>query len=183
MNFAGIEPHITLYHFHLPQSLEDSYGGWLSPLIVEDFKAYEEVCFREFGDRVKFWTTFNEANGFPILSYDIGFWPPQRCSYPFGSSGNCTLFDDDIGFWIPQRPYPFGCSGNCSAGNSTVEPYIAVHYVLLSHAAAVELYREKFQSKQKGFIGISIHAAWYVPMTNSSEDIAATQRTIDFQNG
>jgi beta-glucosidase len=87
----------------------------------EDFRAYAEVCFREFGDRVKFWTTFNEANGFTTFGYDVGFWPPKRCSYPFGFVGNC------------------------SAGNSTVEPYIAGHYVLLSHAATVELYRQKFQ--------------------------------------
>ena len=39
-----------------------------------------------------------------------------------------------------------------------------------------------FQSKQKGFIGISISAGLSVPMTNSSEGIAATQRTIDFMN-
>eukprot|EP00253_Pinus_taeda_P036437 PITA_36437 len=152
----GVEPHITLYHFDLPQSLEDAYGGWLNPQIVKDFQAYAEVCFREFGDRVKYWTTFNEANTFPIMGYDHGEWPPQRCSYPFG---------------------------NCSAGNSTVEPYIVGQRVLLSHAATVELYREKFQSKQKGSIGISIYAPWYVPMTNSSEDSAATQRILDFLYG
>eukprot|EP00253_Pinus_taeda_P001220 PITA_01220 len=84
----------------------------------KDFQAYAEVCFREFGDRVKYWTTFNEANAFPILGYDLGVWPPQRCSYPFG---------------------------NCSAGNSTVEPYIVGQRVLLSHEATIELYREKFQ--------------------------------------
>lgn len=123
---------------------------------MKDFKAYAEVCFREFGDRVKYWITFNEANVFPILGYDLGVWPPQRCSYPFG---------------------------NCSAGNSTVEPYIVGQRVLLSHAVTVELYREKFQKKQKGSIGISIYAAWFVPMTNSSEDSAATQIILDFLYG
>ncbi|GLJ39344.1 hypothetical protein SUGI_0803370 [Cryptomeria japonica] len=95
---------------------------------------------------------------FPPLSYDIGWWPPQRCSYPFGF-------------------------GNCSAGDSTEEPYIAAHHVLLSHAEAVELYRENFQAKQKGFISLVILVMWYVPLTNSSKDIAATQRTLDFHNG
>lgn len=154
----GIQPHVTLFHFDLPQSLEDAYGGWLSPQIVKDFRAFAEVCFREFGDRVKYWTTFNEPNAFPLLGYDIGWWPPQRCSYPFGF-------------------------GNCSAGDSTEEPYVAGHHVLLAHAEAVELYREKFQPKQKGFISLVVLALWYVPLTNSSEDIAATQRTVDFQIG
>uniref|UniRef100_A0A0D6QWA0 Beta-glucosidase n=1 Tax=Araucaria cunninghamii TaxID=56994 RepID=A0A0D6QWA0_ARACU len=152
----GIEPHVTLYHFDLPQSLEDAYGGWLSHRIVEDFRAYAEVCFREFGDRVKYWTTFNEPNVFPTLAYDFGLWPPERCSYPFG-------------IW-----------GNCSGGDSTVEPYITGHHALLSHAAAVELYRQKYQIKQKGFTGIAILALWFVPLTNSTKDIAATQRLIDF---
>lgn len=89
-------------------------------LNTEDFRAFAEVCFREFGDRVKYWATFNEPNVLSLLSYDIGWWPPQRCSYPFGF-------------------------GNCSAGDSTEEPYIGGHHVLLSHAEAVELYREKFQ--------------------------------------
>ncbi|KAH9329022.1 hypothetical protein KI387_001130, partial [Taxus chinensis] len=154
----GIEPHVTLYHFDLPQSLEDAYGGWIDPQIIEDFRAFAEVCFREFGDRVKYWTTFNEPNAFPSLSYDSGWWPPQRCSYPFGLH-------------------------NCSAGDSTVEPYIVAHHILLSHAETVKLYREKFQAKQKGFMSIVILMMWIMPLTNSSKDIAATQRTFDFQNG
>ncbi|XP_059067823.1 cyanidin 3-O-glucoside 7-O-glucosyltransferase (acyl-glucose)-like [Cryptomeria japonica] len=100
----------------------------------EDFRAFAEVCLREFGDRVKHWTTFNEPNAFPTLSYDIGWWPPERCSYPFGYFGNC------------------------SAGDSTVEPYIVGHHVLLSHAEVVEVYREKFQTNQNGFIGLAIVA-------------------------
>ncbi|KAH9311038.1 hypothetical protein KI387_026073, partial [Taxus chinensis] len=154
----GIEPHVTLYHFDLPQSLEDAYGGWIDPQIIEDFRAFAEVCFREFGDRVKYWTTFNEPNALPPLSYDIGLLPPQRCSYPFGFH-------------------------NCTAGDSTVEPYIVAHHNLLSHAETVKLYREKFQAKQKGFMSIAILMIWLIPLTNSSKDIAATQRTFDFENG
>ncbi|KAH9311040.1 hypothetical protein KI387_026075, partial [Taxus chinensis] len=124
----GIEPHVTLYHFDLPQSLEDAYGRWIHPQIIEDFRAFAEVCFREFGDRVKYWTTFNEPNAFPSLSYDRGWWPPQRCSYPFGLH-------------------------NCSAGDSTVEPYIVAHHILLSHSETVKFYREKFQVFRSLFFG------------------------------
>ncbi|MFS7933641.1 putative beta-glucosidase [Helianthus anomalus] len=42
----------------------------------KDFVAYADVCFREFGDRVLRWITFNEANVFVIGGYDVGFSPP-----------------------------------------------------------------------------------------------------------
>uniref|UniRef100_A0A0E0JQ61 4-hydroxy-7-methoxy-3-oxo-3,4-dihydro-2H-1,4-benzoxazin-2-yl glucosidebeta-D-glucosidase n=1 Tax=Oryza punctata TaxID=4537 RepID=A0A0E0JQ61_ORYPU len=61
----GILPHIMLYHLDLPQALEDEYDGWLSTRIVEDFTAYADVCFREFGDRVLHWTTLAEPKSIP----------------------------------------------------------------------------------------------------------------------
>ncbi|KAK1664001.1 hypothetical protein QYE76_052160 [Lolium multiflorum] len=48
----GIQPHVTIFQYDLPQILEDEYDGWLSPQIIDDFTAYADVCFREFGDRV-----------------------------------------------------------------------------------------------------------------------------------
>jgi beta-glucosidase/6-phospho-beta-glucosidase/beta-galactosidase len=77
------------------------------------------VCFSEFGDRVKHWTTLDEPNVISIAAYDSGAFPPCRCSAPFGV--------------------------NCTVGNSTVEPYIVGHNSILAHAAAVKLYREKYQ--------------------------------------
>ncbi|ONK56091.1 uncharacterized protein A4U43_C10F4040 [Asparagus officinalis] len=115
----GIEPHVTLCHFDLPQALQDEYEGLLSPRIVEDFTAYADICFKEFGDRVKNWITFNEPNFEPVLGYDVGIFPPARCSYPFGF--------------------------NCSEGDSTREPYQSAHNFLLSHASAATLYKEKYQ--------------------------------------
>ncbi|CAH2052584.1 unnamed protein product [Thlaspi arvense] len=58
----GIEPHVTLHHNDLPQTLEDEYGGWINPKIIDDFTAFADVCFKEFGSSVKFWTTINEPN-------------------------------------------------------------------------------------------------------------------------
>jgi beta-glucosidase/6-phospho-beta-glucosidase/beta-galactosidase len=46
---ACIEPWVTLYHWDLPQALQDSYGGWTSPRVVEDFAAYTEVTGRCWG--------------------------------------------------------------------------------------------------------------------------------------
>ncbi|KAM0854304.1 hypothetical protein ACQ4PT_050526 [Festuca glaucescens] len=99
----GIQPHVTIYHFDLPQVLQDEYRGLLSPRFIEDYTAYAGVCFESFGDRVKHWVTVNEPNIEPIGGYDTGSQPPRRCSYPFGT--------------------------NCKGGNSSTEPYIAAHHL------------------------------------------------------
>ncbi|KAJ1688776.1 hypothetical protein LUZ63_012931 [Rhynchospora breviuscula] len=76
----GIEPFVTLFHWDPPQALEDQYGGFLSPNIVKDYASYTDVCFREFGDRVKNWITFNEPLSFCSAGYATGSMAPGRCS-------------------------------------------------------------------------------------------------------
>jgi beta-glucosidase len=56
---AGIEPAITLYHWDLPQTLQDK-GGWENKATVNAFVDYAEVIFKAFGDRVSTWITHNE---------------------------------------------------------------------------------------------------------------------------
>uniref|UniRef100_A0A0E0DQL0 Uncharacterized protein n=1 Tax=Oryza meridionalis TaxID=40149 RepID=A0A0E0DQL0_9ORYZ len=154
---AGIQIQVALYHSDLPQSLQDEYGGWINPKVVDDFTAYADVCFREFGDRVAHWTTVLEPNVMAQGCYDTGILPPNHCSYPFGS--------------------------NCTGGNSTVEPYLFIHHNLLAHASAVRLYREKYQVAQKGIIGINMYSLWFYPLTDSAEDIGATERAKQFIYG
>jgi beta-glucosidase len=84
-------------------------------LYSQDFADFAEYCFKTYGDRVKNWFTMNEPRCVAALGYDNGFHAPGRCT-------------------------------NCAAGgNSTTEPYIVAHHLILSHAAAVKVYRDKYQ--------------------------------------
>jgi beta-glucosidase len=69
---AGITPHATLYHWDLPQALQDSYAGWQDRRVVEDFGVYAALMGRELGDRVRDWMTLNEISSFTRLSYGVG---------------------------------------------------------------------------------------------------------------
>ncbi|CAM8876621.1 unnamed protein product [Rhodiola kirilowii] len=153
----GIEPYVTLYHWDLPQALEHRYLGWLDRQIINDFAIYAETCFQKFGDRVKHWITFNEPHTFAVQGYTGGLQAPGRCSI--------------LSHLL------------CKDGNSSTEPYIAGHNVLLSHAAVVDVYRRKYKAKQQGSVGVSFDVIWYEPATNSTKDIEATQRAQDFQLG
>ncbi|KAL5727205.1 beta-glucosidase [Ranunculus cassubicifolius] len=152
----GLQPYVTLFHFDVPQHLEDEYGGFLSSHIVQDFQDYAELCFKMFGDRVKHWITLNEPLTFSNNGYTFGNFPPGRCSK---SVGNCTV------------------------GNSGTEPYIVTHNQLLAHAAAVKIYREKYLAIQKAKIGLVLTSNWMVPFSQDKSDIDAAQRALDFSFG
>jgi len=71
----GIQACATLYHWDLPQSLEDE-GGWPNRSIVGAFEEYVKVCFRELGDLVDMWITINEPFCIAYLGYLYGVHAP-----------------------------------------------------------------------------------------------------------
>ncbi|XP_044968312.1 beta-glucosidase 12-like [Hordeum vulgare subsp. vulgare] len=153
----GLQPFVTLFHWDSPQGLEDKYGGFLSPNIINDYKDFAEVCFREFGDRVKHWITLNEPSNFCNSGYAMGVSAPGRCS-----------------------PWE---KANCSAGDSGREPYTVCHHQILSHAAAARSYTQKYKRVQKGEIGITLVSNWFTPLSGSKSSVAATRRAIEFMVG
>jgi beta-glucosidase len=73
---AGIAPNVTLYHWDLPQALEDR-GGWANRDVAEWFAEYAAIAFDRLGDRVRRWATLNE----PIalwIGYGVGWFAPGR---------------------------------------------------------------------------------------------------------
>ncbi|VAI33741.1 unnamed protein product [Triticum turgidum subsp. durum] len=153
----GLKPYVTLHHWDTPLGLEDKYGGFLSEKIVKDYVDFSDVCYNEFGDRVKHWTTFNEPWTYSTYGYATGVFAPGRCS-----------------------PH---VSASCGAGDSAREPYIVTHNILLAHAATVELYRRKYQKAQGGEVGITLVCHWYLPYTNSTADKEAAKRRVEFMLG
>jgi beta-glucosidase len=72
---AGITPWVTLYHWDLPQVLQDA-GGWTNRATADAFAEYADVITRRLGDRVKHWITLNEPWCSSFLSYWIGEHAP-----------------------------------------------------------------------------------------------------------
>ncbi|KAL6867357.1 hypothetical protein ACP4OV_015381 [Aristida adscensionis] len=153
----GIQPYVTLYHWDLPQALEDRYNGWLDRQIVDDFAVYAETCFKVFGDRVKHWITMNEPRTVAVLGYGAGLQAPGHCS-------------------VVLHP-------TCKPGNSDKEPYIVAHNFILAHATVSDIYRRKYKATQNGQLGIALDVVWYEPMSNTTIDTEAAKRALEFRIG
>ncbi|WP_066631854.1 glycoside hydrolase family 1 protein [Labilibacter marinus] len=73
----GLQPWVTLYHWDLPQKLED-LGGWTSRSIVHWFSKYTDFCTKEYGHKVKHWLVLNEPMSFVGLGYFMGYHAPGK---------------------------------------------------------------------------------------------------------
>jgi beta-glucosidase len=73
----GIEPWVTIYHWDLPQILEQK-GGWTNREVVNWFSEFVTLCAKSFGDRVKYWMVMNEPMVFTGAGYFFGIHAPGR---------------------------------------------------------------------------------------------------------
>uniref|UniRef100_M4DVH9 thioglucosidase n=1 Tax=Brassica campestris TaxID=3711 RepID=M4DVH9_BRACM len=125
----------------------------------QDFKDYADLCFKEFGGKVKHWITINQLYTVPTRGYAVGTDAPGRCS--------------------PMVDTKHRCYG----GNSSTEPYIVAHNQLLAHATVVDLYRTKYKF-QKGKIGPVMITRWFLPFDESDPaSIEAAERMNQFFHG
>lgn len=152
----GIKPIATLYHWDIPQALDDKYKAWLGDEVVTDFATYADVVFSHLAPYVSTFVTMNEPAVFCNGGYRYGDNAPGRCS------------DRSI----------------CAEGNSTTEPWICGHNALRAHAAAVNVYRTKYQKKFPGQISVILDNTWTEPLNpRSKADQAAAERSMQFYMG
>lgn len=71
-----IEPIATLYHWDLPQVLQEQYGGWKNDTMVEIFEDYAAFCFHTFGSRVRYWITMHNPYLVAVQGYGTGVHAP-----------------------------------------------------------------------------------------------------------
>lgn len=102
---------VTLFHWDLPQALYDRYGGFLNKdEYVLDFVSYARLMFKSLGDKVKLWITYNEPWCSSILGYSTGLFAPGHTS------------DRSV----------------TPIGDSSTEPWLVAHTILIAHGAAVK---------------------------------------------
>nr|Q8GVD0.1 RecName: Full=Oleuropein beta-glucosidase; AltName: Full=Beta-glucosidase; Short=OeGLU [Olea europaea]AAL93619.1 beta-glucosidase [Olea europaea subsp. europaea]AHB37683.1 glycosyl hydrolase family 1 beta glucosidase protein [Olea europaea] len=172
---ADIEPYITIFHWDIPQCLQLEYGGFLHERVVKDFIEYSEICFWEFGDRVKYWITLNEPWSFTVQGYVAGAFPPNRGVTPKDTEETQKHARLHRGGGKLLAAFKYG--------NPGTEPYKVAHNLILCHAHAVDIYRTKYQESQGGKIGITNCISWNEPLTDSQEDKDAATRGNDFMLG
>ncbi|CDP06793.1 unnamed protein product [Coffea canephora] len=186
---------VTLHHFEVPQVLEEQYGGFLSDKIIlhnficiifiilifcflpslKDFLEFAELCFWEFGDRVKFWTTFNEPWTFIYKGYVAGKWPPCRVICEDGDPGR----------------EPYTVSRNLLLAHAEAVHLYRKKFKTYNTLCKLQsnvldrdnLFRQIFVQAQGGQIGIVVYSSWFEPFTQSERNKEAAQRALDFQFG
>ncbi|KNA24562.1 hypothetical protein SOVF_014560 [Spinacia oleracea] len=99
-------------------------------------------------------------------------------------------FGDRVKYWgTINEPYVFGSYGYKmglpnALKDDPLGTYIATHHIILAHAAAAKLYKEKYQKSQGGKIGISLPCKWYMPHASADpKDFVATKTQLDFTLG
>ncbi|KAM4621854.1 beta-klotho [Polymixia lowei] len=79
-----IVPIVTLYHWDLPQDLQERYGGWKNDTLVGLFEEYATFCFCTYGNRVKYWLTMHNPYLVAVQGYGTGVHAPGEVGGPYG---------------------------------------------------------------------------------------------------
>jgi beta-glucosidase len=145
---AGIEPFATLYHWDLPQALQDRSGGWQSMETVRAFADYAGYVAGQFGDRVKHFFTINEFRSFVEAGY-------RGTDVHVGGGKTVHLAAP------PELQLP-------PAGLNQVR-----HHAVLGHGLAVQAIRARGRADTK--VGFAENMAVAVPVIGTPEHVKAAE--------
>jgi lactase-phlorizin hydrolase len=115
----GIEPMLTIFHWDLPQYIQN-YGGFTNASNVKFFEKYADTLYEHFGDRVKMWITINEPWVFCILGHGIGVHAPLMKNLQYECGHNVLNFHA-AAFHLYKRKYAMKQKGEI--GMSIVSHY------------------------------------------------------------
>jgi len=119
---ARIRPFVTLYHWDLPQALEDA-GGWPNRDTASRFADYVELVTRELGDRVSDWMLFNEPMAFTYQGYLDGTHAPGRTNLvDFLRASHTVNLAQGAGFHALKAIHPNARVGSAFSMSSCEPP-------------------------------------------------------------
>jgi len=165
----GITPIVTLNHRDFPYALHEKYGGWLDYHSQDDFSSYAEFCFERYGDRVKNWITFNDPSSICVGGYGNSLSKaPFRCTseYPRKLNTDTTGLDLEGGCSYEIGPSQYTKDSEplpAYRAPQELEDVWCSHNIILAHSKAVKIYRDKFQKKQNGLVGIVVGGEAKIP--------------------
>jgi beta-glucosidase len=152
---AGIEPFATLYHWDLPQTLQDKYGGWRSKDTAKAFADYAGYMAEQLGDRVKHYFTINEFRSFV--------------------EGGYQGFDTQIG---GGKTLHLGGAPGLQPSNGELNQ--VRHHAVLGHGLAVQAIRARGPAATK--IGFAENMRIAVPAIETHEYVKAAQTATREKN-
>ena len=177
----GIEPFATLYHWDLPQALEER-GGWPERETVEAFAEYAEVVVARLGDRVRRWITQNEPWVIAWLGYATGQDAPGRTSEPDAvAAGHHVLLAHGRALEILRRDVP-GAEVGITIDLVPMHP-------LSSSEADVDAARREDATRNRWFLDPvllgeypteGLERFWHMLPEIGVDDMAAISAPIDF---
>lgn len=157
-----IIPVVTLYHWDLPQALQEK-GGWLNPDTVKAFQQYADMMFVRYAAWVKLWITFNQPNTICVDGYGTGMTAP-------GLKGKA----DDV----------YLCIKHVLLAHAHVYSLYETKYRY--RLSANSHHEDETFSKQTpgaGEVGIALSINWFDPITNSTEHKEKAEEMRQFAIG
>ena len=164
---AGLRPFCTMYHWDLPQALEDR-GGWPNRDLAQYFADYSAILGKHLGDRITVWAPFNMPWTFAYLGYGAGVFPPLKADpVLFLRAAHTLALAQSESLRALKAAYPKATVGSAygmapaypktdsAADKAATARYHATNNVFFLHAAMTGEYPKAFVGevpyKQMGF--------------------------------